>query len=515
VNVLAYLRLVLALAFVGVLGYAGLWIVDALLPTPGQASTRAGGTARRLAYAFALGMGVTAAGMLLWSWLHIRLSLLAMIVLGVFPVCVYLVRRKLGRGGTPAGALAAGPEHLGSEPAGPNFECRDLLPRKLVLALLGAAVAVVVLTCFLEPIVEVDPTAGWALHAKVFYYERTALPPFLTCGAAGPYVSHWPPVVPLVQTWGHIAMGAYDDHKIKLVFAVAFAALLALVYGTLREHLRSSPALVMVFILATVPAIAVHFPAGSVASAHADVPFALFLTGAAVSLMAWAETRQTRAVALAGLLAALAIWVKVEGLAFAAVSSFCVWLFWAVGWVRNRAQGRAGSRIANPTVSRAGTLSHPLLYSALVLVSLVLYALYKAQFRAPIAGEAFDPGRALAPETVIAGLKIAAFTCLEAVNPGRWGFIWILLAILVVLRSKHLARPMILMPLLLVVGQVACAVVVMAASGLSPEYWAFHTVRRVLIHVAPIAVILVGLLASVPNGEARSESQQAGTVRAG
>jgi hypothetical protein len=511
VTVLAYLRLALALGFVGVLGYGALWLVDVLLPTPRQASLRAGGAALRRAYAFALGMGVTASGMLLLSWLHIRLSMLAIIPLGALPVCVYMIRRKIDRGRRPASAPAAGSKGPRPEPSGPSFECRDLLPKRLVVVLLGAAVAVVVLTCFLEPIVEVDPTAGWALHAKVFYYERTALPPFLTCGAAGPYVSHWPPVVPLVQTWGHIAMGAYDDRAIKLVFAVAFLALLALVYGTLREYLTSFTALAMVFMLATVPAIAVPFPAGSVASAHADVPFALFLTGVAASLAAWAETRQTKAVALAGLLAAFAVWVKVEGLAFAVVSLFCVWLFWAVGRARSRTQSRAEGQAAGPTQnaagSGAGTLVHPLLYSALIVISLALYTLYKAQFRAPIVGEAFDLGKVLAPETVVAALKIAAFTCLEAVNPGRWGFIWILLALLVILRSRHLARPLIAMPLLLIIGQVACAIVVMAASGLSPDYWAFHTVRRVLIHVAPTAVIVVGLMASVRRDDARSEPQ--------
>jgi hypothetical protein len=480
---LGYLRLVLALALVTAAGCAAIAVIDSLWPDRGPRPEAgvAGRVVRRWGCAFALGAGLTASWMLLLSAAGIRLSLGSISALGVLPAAVWVLRRRPAR--SEAGRCAAAAARA---PSGAAARCRDLLPRRPVVALLAAAVAVIVLACFIEPVAEVDPTAGWALHAKVFYHERTALPPFLTSGAAGPYVSHWPPVVPLLQTWGHVAMGGYDDRKIKLVFAAAFLALLALVHGTLRERLGSSTALAMVLILATVPALAVPFPAGSVASGYADVPFALFVTAATSSLMAWAGARQTAAIAVAGLAAAFAVWVKVEGLAFAAVSTGCVWLYWAVRWARTRSGGPA----------------QPVLYSALIAFSLVLYALYKGKFNAPVVGEAFDLGRALAPESARAAVKLAGLTCLEALNPVRWGFVWILLAAAVVLRGRHLARPEISMPLLLAAGQVASALAVMAASGLSPEYWAFHTVRRILIHVAPAAVIATGLLAGAQdNGE--------------
>ncbi|MFH1220197.1 MAG: glycosyltransferase family 39 protein [Candidatus Eisenbacteria bacterium] len=465
-----YGRELLALAFVVVLGYG---VVATVLGRLIRLLPRV----ELLSYSLALGVGVLGAGMLILSTLHVPFSLPTILWVGAAPLALLLRLRLLKPRDT---ARATGSDPGSGAPAQEGFSCAIALPRPLVYSLLAVTLAFVLIGCLSEPTAEVDAVGAWALHAKVFFYERTAFPEYLTSGACGPVVSHWPPLLPLLETWIHLGMGGYDDLKVKVVFFLIYAAMLGLVFGTLKRLIGASYGAAMLVLIATAPAIIVPFPSGSVASAHADVPLAMFLAGTTGLLISWLARDNLRYLLLASLLVASAMWLKREGLVFACISGALVCFL---------ALRRAGR-------SRRARIMPALLFTLAPVVSVFLLGLYKSRFPGAFAGDTLEIGRFLSAESALRFVKLAGYLALEAVNPVKWGFLWLLLLTLVTLRVRQAGSRIIALPLAVMVGHVAVALAFMAISGYSVRHHVNLDMRRVLIQIAPVAALTVGLLSA-------------------
>jgi hypothetical protein len=423
----------------------------------------------RLGYALALGSGALTAWMVLLSLAGVPFSAAAILLILLPAVAVRLISTRLSARaeGTPAGRSSPLPPSIG-----------DLLPAWISLPVLGGAVLVVFVGSLQEPIAEVDAIAHWAFHAKVFYLEKTALPEFLTGGGIERGVLHWPPLLPLTQTCAHLAMGTYDDFAVKLIFPFFYLGMLGVVFGCAKRFLSWRSGLAVVMLLGTLPAILIYFAGGSVASAYADVPLALFTAGVSCALVTWIrrEHKDVRFLMLAGVLAAIGIWVKREGLAFSAVAVVAIWIF-----------GLSDRRRPIP-------LWHMIGATAIVGGSLALQALYKIRFPGPFTGHEIDPAWLLSPAGASRALSNARYLALEAANPARSGILHVLLVALIVLRFRSLRCPAVLAMLFLIAGQLVATIAGMALSDFSPEALGVLTARRMLIHVAPPAALSVALL---------------------
>ncbi|MBD3161236.1 MAG: hypothetical protein GF346_03505 [Candidatus Eisenbacteria bacterium] len=445
--------------------------------------------AARIGLAFALGEAAISLWMIGLGFAGLRFSVAAVLPLAVVPLLARL--RERGRGRSVGEKAPAG---------GPR-----LLPVPVAAALIIASSAVVLLGSFQEPIAEVDAVAHWAMHAKVFTYERTAFPPFLTAGGVGEGVSHWPPLLPLAQTWSHLVMGAYDDQLIKGIFPAFYLAVLAVLLGTLRRFLPRGPVLAGVVLWATLPSLIVPFPAGSVASAYADAPLSLFLVATAAALLFWVLDRSNRSLILAGICAAAALWMKREGIAFAGVSLVGVWIGLLFG----------GREI------RSRSFPAAVGFTMIVAASVAVQMLYKARFPGPFTGDPIDLGFLLSAEGIERTARSGGYLLREAFHPGRWGFLWISLAFLGIARVRRIADRPIRLLLFLLAGQLAAALVGMAVSEFSIERIAHLDMRRVLIQVAPLAAMAIAFLASPRPEESlspasirpRSESPSPRTAR--
>jgi hypothetical protein len=395
----------------------------------------------------------------------------------------------LGLAVLPIGSLLLLGSRVGSREAGrfPNspvleFRAVPLLPRRLSVGIIITLAVLAFVGSLAEPIAEVDAAAAWSLHAKVFFFERTALPDYLTLGGCGRFVSHWPPLFPLAQTWTHIAIGAFDDLAVKITFPFYFLALLAIVYGTLRRHLSSPYSLAVLITLASVPALVVPFPAGSVASGYADLPLAMATAGGVSALLLWIRTRDRRALLLAAVFAGLAIWTKREGLVFAAASGAAVWAFCLFSLERRGKMAPA----------------HAVMFTSVCLACLLLQVLYRRQFSGPFFCEVISGAHASPGPALRKFLEVSRFMLLEMLNPIRWGFLWLLAGVLVVVRFRALKMPVVGLLAFLILVQIAAAVLFMTADRCSARYHAALDMRRVLIHVAPAATMLIALLGAAP-----------------
>ena len=391
--------------------------------------------------------------------------------------------------GSPAGReQRAAPREVPREPS-PDAAAatRRLPPGRVNRAsgwILAGGALVCVLGCLLEPTAEVDAVAAWGLHAKVFFFERTACPLFLTSGTAGSAILHAPPLVPLAQAWGHLAMGAYDDRSVKLLFVAFYLAMLGAVSSALRTTWDSASVRTLLVPLATTPALIVPFPAGSVASAYADVPLAAFIAGTGAALVRWQSGREIRWLVVAALLAAAAPWVKREGLAFAMNAVGVVGLF---AWTD---RGRTPA-------ARLAAFGY---FAGIVAVSLAVQAVYTRHFPGPFTGEPLEPARLVSAEGIErVGLNLRNLA-MEAAQPLRSGILWILFAAVALARFRRFARRPVALALMLLGGQVLAIAVGMALSEYSPERIATLDTRRVLLQVAPLAALALGLLATPGHG---------------
>ena len=460
------------LALAGSIGFA-IVVGDGLLRIVLGGETRRFPWAPRLAFAFALGEAAIVLWMILLSLAGLRFSVAAILPLAVVAILARLRERN----------------RMLEADAAPGDPGPRLLPVPVAAILLAAAAGVVFLGSFQEPIAEVDAIAHWAMHAKVFAHDRTALPVFLTAGGVGDGVSHWPPLLPLAQTWSHLAMGAYDPRLIKGIFPLFYLAILALLAGALRRHLPRGPVLAGVVLWATLPALVVPFPAGSIASAYADAPLSLYLAATAAALLAWVLDRSNRSLVLAGILAGAALWLKREGLVFAGVAVAGVWIRLLFFGGRRR-----GAR----------ALASGALFSMIVIASIALQALYKSRFPGPFTGDPIDLGALLSAGGLRRIAESAGYLIREGLHPGRWGFLWIGFVLLVFARIRRIADPPVALLLFLLAGQLAAALAGMAVSEFAIERIARLDMRRVLIQVAPLAAMAIAFLASPGIGKGLS-----------
>jgi len=214
------IRAILGLCFSNFVGYGLLRVI--LGRSMGRLSRL-----ESLGYSFAVGLGAVGAYLIVLSVLRLRFSLALVLALAVIPLGSLLT----GRGSASEEQPANGGRGV------PRFCAGDLLPRKVSMVVIAVFVGLTFVGSLNEPIAEVDSAAAWALHAKVFFAEGTALPTYLTSGGCGRFVSHWPPLFPLMQASTYLAIGAFDDHAVKITFPFLFVALLGVVYGVLRRYL--------------------------------------------------------------------------------------------------------------------------------------------------------------------------------------------------------------------------------------------------------------------------------------
>jgi len=433
-----------------------------------------------LAIGLPLGMTILNFAVVLYGLVAVHFTLANLLPWLLLSAGMHWLARR--RDGIVTGAGSTG--RLLAETPGSANDTFTFLPRLYSFVILFAMFVAVTVGCLLEPIAETDAVAHWALHAKIYFFDRTVFSPFMTAGGAGlTGVSHCPPLYSITQTWLHLGMGQYDDLLVKLHLPLLYLALLLCVHAGMRRFVSSSNALALLIVPATLPAMVVPFPAGSVATAYADVPLALFIAATASLLIGWCRERDWRFLLLASLLVAGAIWIKREGLAFAGVATVVVWGF-----------SLFASRGDDTSPGRRFVLA--LGFTAILAASFLLQTIYKDHFPGAFAGEAIVWGDLLGSHGLNRALDSTRYLLLELVKPSRWGILWILVAGLLVIRHRLLGQRAVLLLLFLLLGQFAAIVLGMTISEFEPARMARLDLRRVLIHAAPIGALLLSSLAS-------------------
>ena len=400
----------------------------------------------RIGWGFAAGSALVAAATALTFALGLKSAWLAFAVLAVL-------------------ALFAGvrfPVRAASEPTAPRAGRRLRLPEAFWAAAAVLGVLLYAFHALTEPMWAGDFLAIWGLKGKSFFGAAGFVRHLFEDAAFGFTHPEYPVGLPLLYAGIGLAVKAWDDHAMALIFPCFLAATLLVLYGFLRRRGATAPvALAATALLANFQGLYSAFLTGM-----AEVPLALAFLLLATSLAdAWDARGDgaMRRVAAASFLAAA---TKNEGLLLIGLGLLMTWaLFW-IGRTRARV-GRLSLAMLAPAVfcailHRVAFGNHPLRDFDLALL-----------------------GSPELPARFAAGLKF--FFSLH-VWP-QWAGLLLLAGLLLAGRSVPAANRM----LILCAAAVAIYLALPALAVQGPEWLATWSLGRTVSALAPIAAAAVAL----------------------
>ncbi len=334
------------------------------------------------------------------------------------------------------------------------------------IALLAVLFVFAFLRAALYPMWAWDAVATWGCKARIFYLDRAV---DLTCIDAHNY---YPNLVPLLLTYLYFCLGQVNDALVQAVFPLWGALLLGLLYSfLLRLGLSRRQALGATTFLAlngTVFIIHLYI-------AYADLPLAFYTLGAAGLLYLWLKDATPRgSLPLMACFFAAMAWCKYEGPPLAATLLIAALL--TLAWLRPPNLWR-----------RALGLSLPLAGLALGFFVWRLFATHHQIDTGTDHLLNFYPGQLL--QAIPQLLE-------DLAKPRDFGLLWPAALLALILSGKRLwASPRLFLALFLGGNLVAILLAYSLAPTSPAEFpqYVFATLNRLLLHLTPVAALLVGV----------------------
>jgi len=333
------------------------------------------------------------------------------------------------------------------------------------ISLLAVLFLFVVARAVMYPVWAWDAIAIWGFKAKVFYLKGA----INLCGFEAH--NYYPNLVPLLVSYLYLWLGQVNDSLVKLVFPLWGAALLGMLFGMLKRlHLTRTLALgVTTFFALNGITFITHLHI-----VYADLGMTFFALGAAGFIYLWlAGAGPPRTLPLAALFFAGLAWSKFEGppLAGTILLASALSLIWLrpPHWVR-----------------RFLSLAWPVGGLLLGYLPWRLFAL--------------SQGIETGSDHILGFYWQQLFRALPAlglalINPTLFGILWPTALLALVLSGKKIVTSPILFLALFLGGNFLAILLAYAVAPTSP--FEFHlylraTLDRLLLHLAPVAALLVG-----------------------
>jgi hypothetical protein len=332
----------------------------------------------------------------------------------------------------------------------------------LLLAWLALRFALLAGEVAWRPLYPWEAWTQWATKARV-WYEYSRMVPFvpadvwLAGGTSGYFdaAPGNPATVPLLQVWGCIALGRWDDSAMNWPWLLMALALSLAVYGALRDAALSLlGALVGAYFVASLPLLDTHVALAGCADLMLSGVYAL----AALALHRWAVRRDRYDAALALLLALACPLIKPSGAA------------WALTLLPGAAAvllPRRGLKLVGWCFGVAALLLLALAQSDVTILGYRLHLDYRPQWHS----------------------LAEAYLFL-----GNWHLLWYSAIALAIVGARALLQPP-LAPLAMVVASgLALVIIVPAFGGTSALLADFTTFNRATLHLAPLLTCFCVLL---------------------
>lgn len=172
-----------------------------------------------------------------------------------------------------------------------------------------------------SPTIFWDAYTLWNYKAKVIYYAHGVSMNPADEGFLGGAYAHYPLNLPLIRAWTAFFTGEWDDSIVNLHAVVLFVCLLGLVFAVLKKEVGKLPAMVFTYILTGLPVLTYN-----VISGYADIAVGYYFLASVIMLFYWHKTRNNKFLVFAGMISAIAMFTKNEGVAIVLPAVFLTFL---------------------------------------------------------------------------------------------------------------------------------------------------------------------------------------------
>jgi hypothetical protein len=328
------------------------------------------------------------------------------------------------------------------------------------------------------PIYQDDVFSNWNMRGKLFFEtERLTLTmPLGNDAFTNEGVSSYPPTVPMVKTWLATLAGTWSDSLVNAPHLLWYLTLLALVFFALRRHTTKSDALLGTYLLASLPLPLIHG-----ITPYADVFLAAHLF-AAVSLLFTAFTREEPRerqtfFRLGAVASALLIFTKNETLLLHLPILLLI-LGGGIVWLRR-----------NGKLSNTDVIATLLWYGGTTALVALPWIAFKIAHDLP-----FGNAKAITGLSIAWQPDVAWAIWYNTFFEGNWNLFPPLLIGLLALRFRRAFAPPFLVLTAFLLLVYAAQLPLYFLTGLSIEATNQTGYARGLVHLMPIAVLLVTLL---------------------
>ena len=419
--------------------------------------------AARLGFGFALGLVALGLGLFALSWMGFPPTP----GLGAAFVAVSIAAAIFARG--PRGLFGRRAPRTAPESKDGPLERRIATAALVVLAGLCTIAG---LASLLEPVVEWDVLAIWALKAKVLLHEPLRSAPYFQDATKAYSHLDYPLLWPMAMAWTWCGARADDLQTVKVLSPALLAALAAITFGLLRRVTARLEAA----LLATV-AMGLPMVLSQSSRLLADAPLSCFTLAAFAGCHLWLESGNDDDLRLAGLFSAGMLFTKNEGVALSAIllaSASCY------------------------LVVRRRTRALPLAAAWLGGVPLLLTGAWFV-FRAGIPKLHEDYGSRIHPEHLLENASripaILATAPRYLANFEDWSLFWPVFAIVVVLTAGRWARTAASFLVLSTGAIVLCYGYVLVVSPWNLDALMVTTTGRLGLQIAPLCVYVLAVCA--------------------
>ena len=317
-----------------------------------------------------------------------------------------------------------------------------------------------------------DGVFHWEIKARLAFENGGALPlSYLTEKTL--WFSHrgYPLLLPLSEAWFYGWIGQAHQGLIKLFFPLFFLAALGLLATAEGSRKIAAP-----LILCFVPLVL--FGDGSVSAGYADFPVAVYYLGAVIYLLKYWQDNSAESLRIFAVLSLALPWTKQEGNVLFVMLAALLLL-----------------KILTQKNSWQARLRLALIALAPGLFLMLGWSIFVKIFKTPVEQYYLSPTFATLKANLHRTPIILRWLSKEIVAWNHWGILWLAfpLSALLLLFGKQRQRTIILtLTVLLPIAAYTGIYYFVATERISIEEWLLTSFARLMLHVAPVAVLIIG-----------------------
>ncbi len=320
------------------------------------------------------------------------------------------------------------------------------------------------------PVNSHDAVANFALKAKMFHFANGIPAGFFQFPEEVVAHPDYPMLLPLAMTWIYEFTG-FNDLVINMIMPCFFVAFLVLFYSLMLKLFNRAYALLLTFVLATIPQV------GNYATIlYADLLFAVYLSVSFAYLFLYFKRQEVRFCLLSVLMLGFAVLTKNEAIVFVAAYALVI--------------------ILRAVKEKDVRLPHAI--GGIALFALICVPWYYVKATSSIGNSDIDFA-ALSFSRVMQNVSgLPEFFDLfqqQIFGPKKWNIFWIMLITAMIWRRKKLLTGnnfyLTVFFSITVLGYFAAY---MVTTGENLYFYANTTLSRFMIHFAPVALLLMAVI---------------------